>query len=66
MVALSGLGALGRLHLAGVAGSIGSLRSARGGYRSCEADAEADVEYTYYAWGILSLLAAHLKRGAKA
>ena len=66
MVALSGLGALGRLHLADVVHSMNSLRFEGGGYRSCEADAEADVEYTYYAWGILSLLAAHLERGAKA
>jgi len=61
LVALSGFGALDRLRLSHVVEFVAPLGLVGGGYRSCEADSEADVEYTYYGVGILSLLGAHLR-----
>jgi geranylgeranyl transferase type-2 subunit beta len=57
LVALAGLGALGRVKLAPVAKFAHRLQVTAGGFRGCAGDAAPDVEYTYYGLGTLALLA---------
>ena len=57
LVALAGMGALGRVKLAPVARFVNGLQVSGGGFHACAGDAAPDVEYTYYGLGTLALLA---------
>jgi geranylgeranyl transferase type-2 subunit beta len=58
--ALAALAAMGRVKQANLKEHIrfvGLIADANGGFRSCIADAESDIEYTYYGLGCLALIA---------
>jgi geranylgeranyl transferase type-2 subunit beta len=62
MVALAGMGGLGRIRLAPVARFARALLAEGGGFRAALADDVADTEYTFYGLGVLGLLGSQAAR----
>lgn len=59
MTVLSALELLGTVDIARLGRFVAALSTPEGGFRSCAADLEVDIEYTYYGIGVAALLRRH-------